>query len=150
MQRADEPGQGGYSVPGQRLGLPPQGPGSVATWGRRVAALFIDWFAASLLVLVIARGTSPWTPGSLAQLWPLVAWAVLVTLTTGLTGASPGQHLLNLRVIRLDRRPVGLWNGLVRTLLIALVVPPLVADEDRRGWHDLAVGTIVVNGPRAS
>jgi uncharacterized RDD family membrane protein YckC len=62
--------------------------------------------------------------------------------------ASPAQHLLNLRVIRLDRRPVGLWNGFVRTVLIALVVPPIVADVDRRGWHDLAAGTIVVNGPR--
>ena len=101
-------------------------------------------------MLVVARGTSPWTPGSLAQLWPLAAWAVIVTLTTGLSGASPGQHLLNLRVIRLDRRPVGLWNALIRTVLIALVIPPLVADSDRRGWHDLAVGTVVVSGPRGT
>ncbi len=122
----------------------------MASWGRRVAALFIDWFLASLVVLLLARGTSPWTPGSLAQLWPLATWAVLVTLTTGLTGASPGQHLMNLRVIRLDRQRVGLWNGLIRTVLIALVVPPLVADQDRRGWHDLAVGTVVVNGPRGA
>ena len=135
-------------VPGERLGLPVAGPGSVASWGRRVAALFIDWFGASLVVLIVARGTEPWTPGSLAQLWPLTTWLVLVSLSTGLTGASPGQHLLNLRVIRLDRRPVGVWNGLVRTVLIALIVPPLVADVDRRGWHDLAVGTVVVNGPR--
>jgi uncharacterized RDD family membrane protein YckC len=112
--------------------------------------LFIDWFLASLVVLLLARGTSPWTPGSLAQLWPLATWAVLVSLTTGLTGASPGQHLVNLRVIRLDRQRVGLWNGLIRTVLIALVVPPLVADQDRRGWHDLAVGTVVVNGPRGA
>jgi uncharacterized RDD family membrane protein YckC len=147
MQSADTPGPG-RRVAGQRLGLPTSGAGSVATWGRRIGALFIDWFTASVVVLVIARGTSPWTPGSPAQLWPLVAWAVIVWLSTGLTGASPGQHLLNLRVIRLDRNPVGLWNGLVRTLLIALVVPPLVADDDRRGWHELAVGTVVVNGPR--
>ena len=138
----------GVGIPGQRLGLPALGPGSVAGWGRRIAALFIDWFAASLVVLIIARGTDPWTPGSLAQLWPLVAWLVIVTVATGLSGASPAQHLLNLRVIRLDRRPVGLWNGFVRTVLIALVVPPIVADVDRRGWHDLAAGTIVVNGPR--
>lgn len=138
----------GAGVPGARLGLPPQGPGSVATWGRRVAALFIDWFAASLVVLIVGRSTDPWTPGSLGQLWPLVTWLVLVSLATGLTGASLGQHLLNLRVIRLDRRPVGLWNGFVRTVLIALVVPPLIADVDRRGWHDLAVNTVVVNGPR--
>jgi uncharacterized RDD family membrane protein YckC len=119
----------------------------VARWGRRIAALFIDWFLASFVVLVLARGTSPWTPGSLAQLWPLFAWLAIVALSTGLTGASPGQHLLRLRVIRLDRRPVGVWNGFVRTVLIGLVVPPLIVDADRRGWHDLAVGTVVVNGP---
>ena len=120
----------------------------MATWGRRVAALFIDWFGASLLVLLVARDTSPWTPGSLAQLLPLAAWVVVVSGSTGLRGASPAQHLLNLRVVRLDRHPVGLWNALIRTLLIALVIPPLVADQDRRGWHDLAVDTVVVNGPR--
>lgn len=134
--------------PGARLGLPGVGPGSVASWGRRIAALFIDWFIASLVVLVLARGTSPWTPGSLAQLLPLAAWLVIVTAATGLTGASPGQHLLNLRVIRLDRQPVGLATAFVRTLLIALVLPPLVADIDRRGWHDRTAGTVVVNGPR--
>lgn len=150
MSRADDPVPPLFPVAGQRLGLPAHGPGSVASWGRRVAALFIDWFLASFIVLVLARGTSPWTPGSLAQLWPLAAWIVIVALSTGLTGASPAQHLLKLRVIRLDRRPVGPWNGLVRTTLIALVVPPLVADADRRGWHDLAVGTVVVNGPDSS
>lgn len=134
-------------MPGARLGLPPNGPGSAATWGRRVAALFVDWFVASLVVGLVGWSTDPWTAGSLAQLWPLATWLVLVTLATGLTGASLGQHLLGLRVIRLDRRPVGLWNGFVRTVLIALVVPPLIADIDRRGWHDLAVGTVVVNGP---
>lgn len=150
MQPAQQFDPSRSPYPGARLGLPPSGPGAVATWGRRVGALFIDWFGASLVVALVAGGTSPWTPGSLSQLWPLATWALLVTLATGLTGASPGQHLLNMRVVRLDRRPVGLWNAFVRTVLIALVVPPLVADTDRRGWHDLAVGTVVVTGPRGS
>ncbi len=147
MQHAEEPAPE-TGLPGVRLGLPEGGPGSIAGWGRRIGALFLDWFGASLLVLLIMRDTSAWTPGSLLQLLPLAAWVLMVTVSTGLTGASPAQHALNLRVIRLDRRPVGLWNGLIRTLLIALVIPPLVADRDRRGLHDLAVGTAVVNGPR--
>jgi uncharacterized RDD family membrane protein YckC len=134
--------------PGERLGLPLVGPGSVATWGRRIAALLIDWLAASTVVLLV-RGAAAWTPGSGAEFWPLAVWVVGVSVSTGLTGASPGQHLLHLRVLRLDRQRVGLWNGLVRTLLIALVIPPVVTDRDRRGLHDLVVGTIVVNGPRA-
>lgn len=136
------------SYPGRRLGLPLQGPGSVASWARRVLALVLDWVLANLVVLLVLRSSEPWTVGSTLQLAPLVVWIVVVALSTGLTGASPGQHLLGLRVVRLDRRPVGLWNGIIRTLLIALVIPPAVADRDRRGLHDLAVGTVVVNGPR--
>ena len=33
---------------------------------------------------------------------------------------------------------------LLRTALIAVVVPPLVRDVDGRGWHDRAAGTVVV------
>jgi uncharacterized RDD family membrane protein YckC len=108
----------------------------------------IDWALANLVLLLVLRDPGPWTPGSSQQLWPVGVWVVLVALATGFTGASAGQHLLNLRVIRLDRRPVGVWNALVRTLLIALVIPPVVSDRDRRGLHDLTVGTVVVNGPR--
>ncbi len=136
-------------MPGLRLGLPTSGPASVASWGRRVAALLVDWLIASLAALLL-RGVTGWTPGSGQELLPVAVWVVLVTVSTGLTGGSPGQHLLGLRVIRLDRQPVGLWTALVRTLLIALVIPPVVSDRDRRGLHDLTVGTVVVNGPRES
>jgi len=136
-------------VPGVRLGLPSTGPGSVASWVRRFTALVIDWLLANLLLLLVLRDPGPWMPGSPQQLWPIGVWVVLVSLATGVTGASAGQHLLNLRVIRLDRQPVGLWNALVRTLLVALVIPAVVSDRDRRGLHDLTVGTVVVNGPRS-
>jgi uncharacterized RDD family membrane protein YckC len=136
-------------VPGLRLGLPASGPGSVASWGRRIAALLVDWLLASVVVLLL-RGLTAWTPGSGQELLPVAAWVVIVTVSTGITGASPGQHLLGLRVIRLDWQRVGLWTALVRTLLIALVIPPVVSDRDRRGLHDLTVDTIVVNGPRQS
>jgi len=35
-------------------------------------------------------------------------------------------------------------RALLRTLLIAVVLPPLVRDSDGRGWHDRAATTIVV------
>ena len=44
-----EPGtkdQGPNDYPGQRLGLPPTGPRSLARMGRRIAALFVDWLIA--------------------------------------------------------------------------------------------------------
>jgi hypothetical protein len=33
---------------------------------------------------------------------------------------------------------------LLRTALIALVLPPIFRDEDGRGWHDRATRTVVV------
>jgi uncharacterized RDD family membrane protein YckC len=123
------------------------GPGSVAGFGRRVAALVVDWLIADLVV-VFSRGPQALDPTDGASWLPLVTWLVISALCTGLAGASPGKWLLRLRVIRLDGRPLGLWRSLVRTCLIALVVPPLVMDHDTRGLHDLAAGTVVVRGPR--
>lgn len=103
---------------------------------------------ANAAALAIAGGTSVWDREQ-GQFWlPLACWFVLVWLATSFTGASLGQWITRLRVIRIDRRPVGLWVGLVRTALIALVIPPLIFTPDRRGLHDLAVGTVCVNGPR--
>jgi hypothetical protein len=36
------------------------------------------------------------------------------------------------------------WRSLVRSLLVSLVIPPLVMDEDGRGLQDRATGTHVV------
>jgi uncharacterized RDD family membrane protein YckC len=131
-----------------KLGLPASGPGSPARWGRRFAALFVDWAIANLVAYFVSGGTLPWDTERAVAWLPVACWVVLVWLSTALTGASPGQHLLRLRVIRLDRRRIGLRVGGLRTALIALVIPPLVFTREGRGLHDLAVGTIVVNGPR--
>jgi hypothetical protein len=42
------------------------------------------------------------------------------------------------------RATVGPGMVLLRTALIAVVVPPLVRDIDGRGWHDRAARTVVV------
>jgi uncharacterized RDD family membrane protein YckC len=134
--------------PHDRLDLPGEGPGSPAGWGRRFVALLLDWGMANAAAFIIVGGTSVWDRDR-GMVWlPLVCWFVLVWLATSLTGASLGQWIMRLRVIRLDRRPVGLWIGLVRTALIALVIPPLIFTPDRRGLHDLVAGTACVNGPR--
>jgi hypothetical protein len=39
---------------------------------------------------------------------------------------------------------VGLPRALLRTLLLGIVVPPIVRDDDGRGWHDRATRTIVI------
>jgi uncharacterized RDD family membrane protein YckC len=127
---------------GQRLGLPEEGPGSVAGWGRRVAALFIDWFA-SLLVTRLIGAFTELSPDAERSL-PLLVFFLEVTLFTALAGGSFGQLALRIVVVRLDGRPVTVLAALLRTLLICLVIPPVVFNRDNRGLHDLAVGTVTL------
>jgi uncharacterized RDD family membrane protein YckC len=127
------------SYRGQRLGLPESGPGSMAGTGRRVVALFIDWFAA-LIVSRVLVGTPETTLESFAT---LAIFFVEVTLLTWTLGASFGQRLVGLRVVGLTRR-LGFTGAAIRTLLICLVIPPLIWDADGRGLHDRAAGTVVV------
>ena len=120
--------------PGERFGLPAEGPRSVAGLGRRLGALLIDW----LLCMVISLAAFH------TQEWTIVIFAAETYLLTALVGLTIGKRLLGIRVARLDGRPVGLVWALVRTLLLLAVVPPLITDRDLRGLHDRAANTIVV------
>lgn len=135
--------QGEQLYAGQRLGLPESGPGSVASWGRRVAALFVDWIASSLVATAIANVLS--VSADTARLLPLLVFLIEASLFTGLAGGSFGQLAVRVRVARLDGRPVTVLAAMVRTLLICLVIPPVVFNRDGRGLHDLAVGTIALD-----
>jgi uncharacterized RDD family membrane protein YckC len=112
-------------------------------------ALLVDWGIGNATAFLFA-GSAVWDRESGLAWLPLVCWFATVWLFTSFTGASLGQWLLRLRVIRLDRRRIGPWVGLVRTALIALVIPPLIFTQDRRGLHDLIAGTACVNGPSSS
>jgi uncharacterized RDD family membrane protein YckC len=122
------------AYPGERFGLPEQGPGSVASMGRRLLALLIDW----LLCMLIAY----WLTHS--QFWTIVVFAIEDYVLTALTGSTVGKRLLGIRVIRTDGGLVGLRWALVRTAILLTVVPPLLTDRDLRGMHDRASDTIVV------
>ncbi len=134
----------GTTYPGGRLGLPEDGPGSVAGWGRRALALAIDWFACKL-VLTVFLGGAAWTGTSgLSQAAPMLMYLAEATVLTALVGGSFGQLVTRVVVVRLDNRPVNLLQALLRTALICLVIPPLVFNADQRGLHDLAVKTITL------
>jgi uncharacterized RDD family membrane protein YckC len=133
----------GTTYPGLRLGLPAEGPGSVASWSRRVAALLVDWFA-SRLVAGLLVGEAVWTRNGIEQLWVFVVFVLETTVLTALAGGSFGQLVFRVSVVRLDGKPVSLLQALVRTVLICLVIPPLVFNADQRGLHDLAAGTVTL------
>lgn len=132
--------------PGQGFGLPEYGRGSVAGWSRRLAALFIDWIACTLIaILFFYHPQAGHVADVFAQprLWTPAVFAVQDCLLTALTGFTLGKRLLGLRVARLDGRPVGL-RALPRTVLLMLVLPALMMDRDLRGLQDKAAGTVVV------
>jgi RDD family len=122
------------TYPGQQLGLPERGPGSVASMPRRVLALFIDW----LLSMAIAY----WLTHS--QFWTIAVFAVEVFVLTALGGSTVGKRLLGIRTVRVGGGPVGFGWALVRTAILLTAVPPLLTDRDLRGLHDRASNTVVV------
>lgn len=129
--------------PGKRFGLPESGHYSVAGLGRRIGGVCIDWALAYLLVLLVAGTDAIGTPDFS---WGVLgAWFVLTALTVALLGRSPGHMLLGMRVARTDMAAhVGVPRALLRTALIALMLPPFIRDPDGRGWQDRASTTIVV------
>jgi uncharacterized RDD family membrane protein YckC len=139
---SQQPPVGEQEYPGQRLGLPSTGPRSVAGWGRRLVALFVDWFASLLVASLISSYAG--ASADLERLLPLLVFFGEATLFTGLAGGSFGQLALRIAVVRLDGRPVTILHALVRTFLICLVIPPVVFNRDNRGLHDLAVNTLTV------
>ncbi|MEE1755182.1 RDD family protein [Streptomyces sp. SP18CS02] len=129
-----------FGYRGERLGLPQEGPGSIAPLGRRFGALFLDWF----LCLLIAYGLIAGGDQAAAGNWAPAVLFVLSVLTVGTVGSTPGKRLLGLRVIALDGGRLGLGRVLVRSALLCLAVPALIWDRDGRGLHDRLSGAVQV------
>ncbi|OBK27355.1 hypothetical protein A5634_22815 [Mycobacterium asiaticum] len=133
----------GPSYPGEALGLPRNGSGSLASTGRRLGALLIDWLiAAGLALLALTLGAISEAVLSTVQ---LVVWLVLGAVSVRLFGFSPGQLALGLQVGAVDGKlPIGIGRTLARGLLIFLLVPPLFTDADGRGLQDRLTNTAVL------
>lgn len=136
-------GRAGGDYPGEQLGLPATGAGSMAGFGRRLAALTVDWFIGYGIAAIFA------TPDATVNPWfgwlVLGVWFLLTAVPVALFGASAGMIAFGIGVVPVDgRASVGvLWSAL-RTGLTALVVPPLVRGADGRAWHDRAARTVIV------
>ncbi len=133
--------------PGQNIGLPASGQGSLAPWRSRVAALIGDW-AASMIVATALFGIDVLTGSGWESFMILAVYFVEVSVLTIFTGGSFGQLIARIGIMRLNREPLGWWRPVVRTALKCLVIPALVVGPDRRGLNDLLLGTVVVNRRR--
>ncbi len=116
-----------------------------ASWGRRVLALIVDWFA-STLVVVLLIGPERWSEDPLSSLYTLGVFALESSVLTALAGGSFGKLATRLRVVRADGSPVppDLLRSIARAVLVCLVIPPLVFRPDRRGLHDMVAGSATV------
>lgn len=132
--------------PGERLGLPREGSGSIGRLGRRVGALLIDYAAATVIAMAFfgydqfaLPGEAGWT-----MFAPITVFVVVQIVFIPMIGGSPGHRLFGMRLHRVDGSWVGLWRPIVRTALLILVIPAVVWDADQRGLHDLSAGTVLV------
>lgn len=122
------------SYPGERLGLPESGAGSIAAFGPRLVALVIDWG--------IAVG--------LAWLWfdyhPLAVSLLflgITAITITLLGGTIGHLIMGMRLNTIAGEAPGFWRPWVRQALLSVVVPAVFWDQDQRGGHDVLSGLVL-------
>ena len=123
---------------GASLGLPAEGPGSLASFGSRIGAFLVDALGSALIAGLF---TAPGLPGN----WALAAFAAVTVLTLVAFGQTPGMRLVGLRLAH--PRPgqrLAVWRAVVRTALLCLLVPALLVNADGRGLHDRLTDTAVV------
>ena len=130
--------------PGQSIGLPERGRGSLASWFARIAALILDW-GASMIVAVTLFGVGVLRDGGWRAWMILAVFFVQTTVLTALTGSSFGQLLARIGIVRLDGQHLGWPRAAARSAMICLVLPTVVIGAERRALNDLVLGTVVVN-----
>jgi uncharacterized RDD family membrane protein YckC len=134
---------------GGQLGLPAEGPGSLASPGARLLAFVVDGVVANLLAGLPYLFGVTYGPGErgyavyaafLLQEWILVS----------LVGATIGKQLLGIRVVSLADGRLRWYWVLARTLLLGFLVPAVVWDRDGRGLHDKASGALTLRVGRSA
>lgn len=115
-----------------------------ASWAQRALALIIDWVVCMFVVTLIVGESI--TGNMTAQVYVHLLFVLQTTVFTALLGGSFGKLVVRLRVVRSDGsgKPVTFLYCLLRQVMVALVIPPLVYRPDGRGLHDMMAGTSTV------
>jgi uncharacterized RDD family membrane protein YckC len=123
--------------------LAAEGPGSIAGFGRRLGAFFVDGLLSDVISILVLGG---WKAGPEQNVVVLSAFLLIELLFVAIAGQTPGMRLVGIAVVRYDtggRQRFG-WV-LARTLLLATIVPALVPDAEGRMLHDRAAGTVQIS-----
>ncbi|MDN5888854.1 MAG: RDD family protein [Yaniella sp.] len=108
----------------------------MASYPRRIGAVFIDWFVASGIGMIIE---------------PDNQWVVLATflflhfVLLWLFGTTLGKRVFRIQVVQLGGAPIKLYQAAIRAILLCLVIPVLVIDGDSRGLHEKLAGTVEIH-----
>ncbi|MDQ1694860.1 MAG: hypothetical protein QOJ03_213 [Frankiaceae bacterium] len=118
--------------------------GAVAGIGARLGAFVID----SLIAVGIAIVSTGPPPSSRYNLVVYLSFLAIEFVFVSVAGQTPGMRVLRIAVVRFadGGRPRPVWV-LVRTLLLAVVLPALVVDTTGRAMHDRAANTMLVRTP---
>lgn len=118
------------------------GPGTNAGFGSRLLAFFVDGAIADLISLAIVRH---YPPTGWQNLISFGAFLLMELVLISITGQTIGMRLLRIGVLKADLsgRPAFKWV-LLRTVLLAAVIPAIIADETGRAMHDRAAGTATI------
>jgi uncharacterized RDD family membrane protein YckC len=139
---------GAQAYRGQRLGLPPEGAGSLTTAGPRLGAFVVDAVASGLVAALFVQagamgGAASRLPGS----WSLIPFCIDYVLGLLIAGRTLGMYLFGLRVVRVDEAAaIDPFRAVARTVMLLLLLPAVIWDRDGRGLHDRFTDTAVVRG----
>lgn len=112
------------------------------TLGRRVAAISVDWLACYAIIAAVSGGIGQMGPNQ--SLGILSLFFAQVSVLTALQGASLGQKIFGMKVVRFsDGGAIAPLQALVRTIFLVLVVTAVTYDENGRGIHERISGSIL-------
>lgn len=113
--------------------------------GRRLAAITVDWLACYSIVAAFSGGLGQMGPNRSLSI--LALFFLEVSILTALQGASLGQKIFRMKVVRFsdggDITPV---QALIRTFFLVLVVTAITYDENGRGIHERLSRTALIRG----
>ena len=112
------------------------------TYGRRMAALALDWLACYAIVAALSGGIYKMSPNS--SLYVLAIFFLEVWILIALQGATLGHRLFGMKVVRFeDGGAISLSQALIRTVLLVLVVTAVTFDQNGRGIHERLSGSVL-------
>ncbi len=133
---------------GGQLGLPAEGPGSLASPGARLLAFVVDGVVANLLAGLPYLFGVTYGPGVRGYV-VYAAFLLHEWILVSLTGATIGKQLLGIRVVSLAGGRLRWHWALARTVLLGFLIPAVIWDRDGRGLHDKASGALTLRVGRS-